>query len=235
MGLKKYFGTSPYSAWECSLQLSKPWLDDPSVGHIVRYEAGDEIFHQKELHPYFYLLRSGYASSRVLRRNGAEILLEIFGPGAFFGEGPAFSKSPRPTTARAETPIVLSRYHPDEAIKIFPKNIDFATSLIKILGFKNEMIVNKMSIMTAKSPIERVSNLLYRMANVLSMSKENSTSANMVDINISHETLAEMTSLTRVSVTRALNEIEKAGVILRKSNGKLLLDQKELENFVNTL
>lgn len=92
MTKRKYFGAAPYATWDACLTLAQPWLDAVHFGQVIRVDAGEFLFHEGEIHGYFYLLRSGLVSSKVLRRSGSEILLEVFGPGAIFGEGPAFPK-----------------------------------------------------------------------------------------------------------------------------------------------
>lgn len=232
MSLRKYFGAAPYATWDACISLSQPWLDATDIGVVTRLAAGEIIFRESEPHSYFYLLRSGFVSSRILRRNGTEILLEIFGPGAIFGEGPAFASSPRPTTTRAETPVVLSRYKPSEVSESFRSNPEFATSLLKILGFKNQAVVGKISLMTSKSPADRVAHLISRMAKTSQDSGMAAMGQDMVEISASHETIAEMTALTRVSVTRALADIEQFGAIPARTKLKLVVDLRVLNAMI---
>ena len=232
MSLRKYFGISPYATWDACVSLSQPWLNATHIGNIVQLSAGDIIFRESEPHSYFYLLRSGFVSSRILRRNGTEILLEIFGPGAIFGEGPAFSSGPRPTTTRAETSVVLSRYEPSEVAEHFKSNPEFATSLLRILGFKNQAVVEKISLMTSRSPVDRVANLMARMARTLQDGNRADADPSVVEISVSHETIAEMTALTRVSVTRALADIEQLGAIPARTKLKLLVDLRILGQII---
>lgn len=199
---------SAYASWDASQALSAPWIVATHLGGFVTLEAGDTIAREGERHDYFYLLRSGFVHSTIQRSNGSEFLLEIFGPGAIFGEGPAFADSPRPTTTRAVAPALLSRYRPADVAQQFSALPGLATSLIQLLGFKNHMIVAKLAGVASAVPKERVIDLLLRVARPPSTqtSKE-------LTVDLTHEQIGAMTALSRVTVTRTLNSLAKHGLI----------------------
>jgi CRP/FNR family cyclic AMP-dependent transcriptional regulator len=199
---------SAYASWDASQTLSAPWIDATHLGGFITLEAGDTIAREGERHDHFYLLRSGFVHSTIQRSNGSEFLLEIFGPGAIFGEGPAFADSPRPTTTRAVSPALLSRYRPADVAQKFSALPELATSLIQLLGFKNHMIVAKLAGVASAVPKERVIDLLLRVA------RPPSTQASKnLTVDLTHEQIGAMTALSRVTVTRTLNSLAQQGLI----------------------
>lgn len=199
---------SAYASWDASQTLSAPWIAATHLGGFVTLEAGDTIAREGERHDYFYLLRSGFVHSTIQRSNGSEFLLEIFGPGAIFGEGPAFADSPRPTTTRAVAPAMLSRYRPADVAQQFSALPELATSLIQLLGFKNHMIVAKLAGVASAAPKERVIDLLLRVARPPS-----TQASNKLTVELTHEQIGAMTALSRVTVTRTLNALAGQGLI----------------------
>jgi CRP-like cAMP-binding protein len=212
---KKQDAALAYASWDAAWGLSAPWLNAADLGEVRRLAAGTEIYAQGQRHGYFYLLRSGFVHSTVQRSNGAEFLLEIFGPGAIFGEGPAFADRPRSATARAVTPLVVSRYTPAEAAAEFSARPEFASSLIRLLGFKNQMVVSKLMRVASPDPKERVIALLARIARLGA-------------VNLTHEQIAAMTALSRVTVTRTLNALARDGIVETRARQVLILDEAAL-------
>ena len=125
-----------YASWDASLTVSGPWLHAVELGTIVRREAGQVLYSEASRHDYFYLIRSGFVHTTLQRPNGTSLLLDIFGPGAIFGEGSSFTGPVRSATATTITPVVLSQYHPAKIADAFAAQPALAVSLIKLLGTK---------------------------------------------------------------------------------------------------
>lgn len=193
----------------------------PQIGTVSRLKVGECLFQQGEVLRRFHLVRSGVFHSRILRPDGSEILVEIFGPGAVVGEGPAFSGAKRGTFVQAVSESMVSSYTAEEMTECFARQPEIAVSLIKLLGLKNRMLLNRISSITSPQPLFRVASLLYQLANHgsrLEPAPENAGSFPFVCF--SHEAIASMTALSRVSVTRAMAKLQDRGAIVeaRKSH-----------------
>ncbi|WP_093125967.1 Crp/Fnr family transcriptional regulator [Variovorax sp. OK605] len=220
---------SAYASWDASLALSTPWVEATHLGSVISLATGDVLAREGERHSYFYLLRSGFVHSTIQRSNGAEFLLEIFGPGAIFGEGPAFADLPRPTTTRVVAPATLSRYLPGDITRKFSAMPELADSLIQLLGFKNHMIVEKLAGVASAAPKERVVDLLLRIARLQSNSNSTLTQeSGDFHVDLTHEKIAAMTALSRVTVTRTLNSLSREGVIETRAKQVIIHDASAL-------
>jgi len=216
-----------YASWDASVSLSAPWLEATDFGEVCRLVPGETLYAEGVAHPYFYLLRSGVVHSTIQRDNGFDFILEIFGPGAIFGEGPAFADQPRPTTVRTVTPAIVSRYLPLEATQEFKRNAELANSIIKLLGFKNRMVVSKLSNLANTRPIPRIIELLARLARLSSSQSNNQCGP--CAVNLTHEQIASMTALTRVTVTRALKSLSHQGLIETRPRQIIIRDAVRLQ------
>jgi len=76
---------SAYASWDAARAITAPWLTNTHIGTIQRLAPGEILYAQGEHHDCFYLVRSGFIHTTVLRSSGSYLLLEIFGPGAIFG------------------------------------------------------------------------------------------------------------------------------------------------------
>ncbi|HEY9658415.1 MAG TPA: Crp/Fnr family transcriptional regulator, partial [Allocoleopsis sp.] len=53
----------------------------------------------------------------------------------------------------------------------------------------------------------------------------------LLDLKLTHKDLAEFSGLTRVTVTRILNQLEQQGFIQRLSRRLVVLDEKEIWHY----
>lgn len=200
-------------------------LNAPQIGTVARLAVGDCLFRQGQVLRSFHLIRSGVFHSRILRPDGTEILVELFGPGAVVGEGPAFSGAKRGTSVRAVSDAVVSSYTAEEMAECFGQQPEIAVSLIKLLGLKNRMLLNRISSITSPQPLFRVASLLYQLANHSSRQSADDNSADhLPDVSLSHEAIASMTALSRVSVTRTMAKLVDCGAIVDAKKGHITVD-----------
>lgn len=221
-----------YASWDASLTVSGPWLQAVELGTIVRREAGQVLYSEASNHEFFYLIRSGFVYTSLQRPNGNSLLLDIFGPGAIFGEGSSFTGPVRSATATTITPVVLSQYHPAHIAKAFAKQPELAVSLIKLLGTKNRLLLNKLTRFTSSDPEERLVELLARVARTW---RDDAYPGNAAvdgvqarSIHLTHEQIGAMTALSRVSVTRALKSLAARGLIATGSKHVEIVDRDGL-------
>lgn len=208
---------SAYASWDAARAVSEPWLKNTHIGTVQRCRTGERLYAQGDLHDCFYLVRSGFVHTTVLRSNGSHLLLEIFGPGAIFGEASAFIDKARYVTATAVTDVVVSRYSARDVQRIFAREPNLAVSLLQLLGYKHRILIDKLASFSSSTPEERLIDLLARAA--LSH-YDHPVSA----LRLTHEQIASMTGLSRVTVTRALKLLSERGWITTRSRGVEIID-----------
>lgn len=226
-----------YASWDASLTVSGPWLEAVHLGRIVRREGGQVLYAEGSNHDWFYLIRSGFVHTTLQRPNGTSLLLDIFGPGALFGEGSSFTGPVRSATATTITPVVLSQYHPKEIGAAFAQQPELAVSLIKLLGTKNRLLLNKLTRFTSSDPEERLVELLARVARTW---RDDPYPADVKDttptarsVHLTHEQIGAMTALSRVSVTRALKSLAEKGLVATGSKHVEILDREGLARLLH--
>lgn len=223
----------PYGSWDYSEELSSILLNAPQIGKIRRLEVGDCLFLQGEVLRSFHLVRSGVFHSKILRGDGSEMLVEIFGPDAVVGEGPAFSGAKRETSVQAVSDAVISIYTADEMTECFTHQPEIAVTLIKLLGLKNRMLLNRISSITSPLPLFRVTSLLYQLANHGSQNAPKSDGTrSLPSISLSHEAIASMTALSRVSVTRAMAKLLECGAIVETRKSHVTVNLSNLRDIL---
>lgn len=207
---------SNFAAWDAARAISRPWIENTAIGTVQRLHAGELLYAQGDLHACFYLVRSGFVHTTVLHPTGHQLLLEVFGPGAIFGEASAFIAAHRHVSATAVTPVVLSRYEAQEIRELMGHSPDLVMTLLQLLGHKHRLLIDKLSSFTSTTPSVRLMELLAR-AELLPHDSRTGK------LHLTHEQIGAMTGLSRVTVTRVLRSmVEKNWVATHKGSIEIL-------------
>lgn len=199
--LPRASGGRTFTAWDAARAISQTWLDESDLGHLQSLEAGACLYRQGDRHDRFYLVREGFLHTTVLHPNGNQLLLEVYGPGAIFGEASAFIGAPRYATITAVTKTQLSRYEAAEVRELMATRPDMVLSLLQLLGLKHRALIDKLASYTSTAPRERLLELLTRAC------------PDGGQLALTHDQIGAMTGLSRVTVTRTLQQLAKAGLL----------------------
>lgn len=210
-----------HAAWHAARTLSGVWLESTDIGTVQRLSNREILYKQGDTHDCFYLVRSGFIHTTVLRSNGSRLLLEIYGPGAIFGEASAFIDRPRYVTAEAVTPVVISCYRASDIQRFVEKDPKLVVSLLQLLGYKHRLLIDKLTSVTASTPEQRVIDLLARV--VLGTPMDDTP-----PMPLTHEQIAAMTGLSRVTVTRTLGALADKGLVTTRSKGVKVIDPAQI-------
>lgn len=210
-----------YASWDASARISELWEQAVHLGTPVRLKPGNMLYQRGSRSNHFYRVLNGFVAASVDRVDGSSLLLEVFGPGAIFGEAPAFARTPRTATIMALTDTELVCYTAQSLIEESSESGHrLALSLIELLGLKNNVLVEKLSRFASGNPFDRLADLLARIA-----ATDRSSEARSVDVSLTHEQLAAMSGLSRVTVTRTLKSMAAKGLVTTHATHLKILDK----------
>ena len=184
--------------------------------HLYRpRQIGQEqrLYHQGELSTRFYLIESGLIKVGIFREDGAEVILEFMGAGTVCGEGAALDGLPCFSSAIAvEAAEVLefdtARWPADGA-----ETAPVLMALLRITAIKQRVLAQRLAQLSCREPEGRILDLFQRLAR--NAPGDDAVPAGMVP-QLTHDHIAAMTGLTRVTVTRSLNRLRSRGFIIQQ-------------------
>lgn len=183
------------------------------------------VFGEAQLHPFFYLLRSGFIQATTLRADGSRLLYEIYGPGTVFGEAGAFEGTIRAVTCTALSTCELARFEPGKFMLRLGNDPALLLSLIRIMSAKQRALVHRVAHLASSVSAEhRLYSLLRRVADV----ERRQRRGGKLHVHLTHKELASMTGLSRVTVTRTLSKLAEMGLVRTHAGFVELLDAPEL-------
>ncbi|HOD75787.1 MAG TPA: Crp/Fnr family transcriptional regulator [Syntrophorhabdaceae bacterium] len=225
-----YFSDSPYVTDNVGKFTDE--LDTLlSIGRLRHYSPGQIIYLQGEESTSFYFVRDGKVKVSIFKENGSEKILAIQEDNTFFGESAAFDRYPYFATATAmeesniyafdiEETEALLKAHPEVSLLIITSII----RKLRLLGLQ----VEGLSFLDAQ---KRVASILLKLMHEVG---EPTAGGILIKKRITHEDLANITGLSRVTVTNVLNYLDRLKLITKGRLKYTIIDRAKLESFVRS-
>ena len=199
-------------------------------GHLASirtYPKGVAIYQQGELSSRFYQLVSGRIRIVLSQTDGREHVLAIVEPGGLFGEAACFDGLPYHTTAvtvQASTVLVFGREAVLDAMRGEP---DLMLEVLRSITRKQRLFALQLETAMFRKAPARVAFILSRLATYYGTPVAGGR-ATRIGLHLSHDVLASMIGVTRVTVTREIGALIRDGIVTRDRRYLIVLDQGRL-------
>ncbi|MGD9943165.1 MAG: Crp/Fnr family transcriptional regulator [Burkholderiaceae bacterium] len=195
---------SPPSQWLKELRLA--------VGEaaIVRHRRGEFLFRQGEVTDRFYVLLTGRCQVVTVNNDGNESLLNIMGPGSLIGEAGALLAVPRHAVARMLVDSTLVRFDVASLLSVLRRHPQLIHPILHQMASKQRQLVGRLRGSLFSTPDQRVAQLLVELAQSQAGGR---ATARSLTLHLTHEAIANLTGLSRVTVTRAFRTLRDSRAI----------------------
>ena len=208
-------------------KVGKALEKDPAATRI-RFRKGEQVYAQGERSKYLYVVLSGRLRVSMARTDGFEFLLEIMGPGALMGEGPALDGGPRFASSVATEDSELLRFPVGDLPAAIERNPELAPALLSVTAAKQRNLANRLLALTMASPKSRIAEMLFRLSGSYGVQQGSHI---VIETRLSHEQIAALVGVTRVTVTRAMQDLTAAGILKVEGSSIQILDTQKLHEF----
>jgi len=153
-----------------------------------------------------YILCSGKAKAIARDEQGKEIVLDVIGPGEYFGEMAALDGGPRSATIVTKEPTEVLIISKDDFQNSLSSNPDLMFNLVRVLLER---------LRKADEKIESLAlmNVYGRVASFLMQSAEPQGAKWVIRESFTHQEIADMVGSSRETVSRTMRELQDAGDI----------------------
>ena len=185
------------------------FLDSAGPGRtVVKFRANEKIFSQGDPGKHVMYLRAGAAKLAVVNKAGKEAVLEILGPGDFFGVRCLAGRSVYTATANAIAPTTVLVVEKDEMIRLLHAEHEMSDRFIANMlarGAREEETLIDQLFNSSEKRLARTLLLLARYGGP--------DDPQELPPKVSQEILAEMIGTTRSRVNFFMNKFRKLGFI----------------------
>lgn len=201
------------------------------AGTKVHYHPQDLIYMQEDNAHSLYLITKGRVRVFLLTSNGEELTLEVLEKGRIFGESSFFQNSLRPTTVCAVTEVELIECQLDHLYPYLCESKELTVSLLQMMSQTCDYITSLLKKSYTYNRYEKVASFLLEQV------KEDNQDKGIIHDTIpySHEEVASIIGLSRVTTTKVLNEFEKKGYIYSHYRKISILDKEALKKIIKKI
>ena len=189
-----------------------------AASSVLNFRSGAVILGEEDTGKSVYYILNGKAKTVRYSADGAEIWLDEIGPGALIGEMTALGASARTATIVAASPVTVAAFPEQSFLDLMAQHGSIGVQVAKLLVARVENTTQRMFELAAFSSKGRVYAELLRQAKPVG-SGQHSRIEKMPSMSV----IARRLNNTRETVSRTVNELEKAGFIERKGDQLTIL------------
>ena len=198
-------------------------------GKILRYKKGQSIYIQEDDADAFYMVKSGTLRSYFMASDGREITQELLLPGKVCGSVSFFMDIQRIASVVALTDAEVLVLNHETIQQCFGEHYELAVEIIQTLGKTIRFLVSQGESLIIRSAERRIAHTLLQLA--IDFRKHPKDSSYRIPY--THQQIAELAGMNRVTVTKELNRFAQRGWIQLGYGEILVKDQEALRECVD--
>lgn len=193
----------------------------------VGYQLGDRIYTAGDPAERLYVVADGKVKILQHAAGGRDVLLDIYSTGDFFGNLTALGAASYTDSAEAQSPACVLSIRSDSYRQILDEYPGLALKTLEVMAARlND--ANQRVLQLSSMPAEkRIAITLKKLARKLGRQKE---ALLLIDVPLSRDDLAEMTSTTPETVSRVMSQMQASGIIESGRQWVGISDLKVLED-----
>jgi CRP/FNR family transcriptional regulator, cyclic AMP receptor protein len=165
------------------------------------------IFEDGSLGDYMYLIQEGQVKITKMSEDGREKILEMLGPGDFFGEMALLDREPRSASVKTTTACVLLALSRQDFLGLLKQDHELTLELLRELARRLRETDEQIRGLSFERVESRARRLLARLAK----EKLPDRVDRMATAPITHQQLADLVGTSRETITRVVKELKDSG------------------------
>lgn len=176
----------------------------------VGYQPGERIYTAGDPAERLYVVAEGKVKMLQHAAGGRDVLLDILSTGEFFGNLASLGAAAYSDSAEAQAPTCVLSIRSDAFRQILDGHPGLALKTLDVMAVRlND--ANQRVLQLSSLPVEkRIVLTLQKLARKLGREKDGML---LIDVPLSRDNLAEMTSATPETVSRVMSQMQAGGVI----------------------
>lgn len=197
------------------------------LGTIRTYPAGATVYQQGELSDHFYYLISGRVKIAIGRPDGSEKIIAIMEPGTTFGDSACFDGLPYYASAVALRPAQVCVVSREAAFAAAQHDMQIMQELLKGLIRKQRLLAMQVEAMAFLKVPARIALILARLASDYGRPLPGGRGKRLT-LRLTHEELASVIGTSRVTVSKVIGDLLRAGILEKHKWDLIVVDEERL-------
>ncbi len=193
---------------------------------IKNFKKNEVILHEENTSEFMYIILDGEAKVVQSTDAGKEIIMSVHQSGDFFGELSLIDGKTAPAAVCATRDSVTAIISKHDFFALLLGQNKVLENLLRILCSRLRESMKKIQILNFNNAAQRIKMLFLLLSETYGEQSANGTT---LKIRLIHQDIADMTGLTRETVTRILDKWRRGGEIQVLKN-KFILLKSEFES-----
>lgn len=177
---------------------------------IKRFKKNEVILHEENTNEYMYVILEGEAKVIQVTGEGKGIIVTMHRTGDFFGEMSLIDGKTAPATVKATGETVTAIISKKDFYSLIHSQRKVLDNLLHILSSRLRESWKRIQLLNFNDAAQRIKMLFLMLAETYG---KETPRGMLLSIKLIHQDIADMTGLTRETVTRVLDKLQKAGEI----------------------
>lgn len=186
------------------------------------YPPGDIIYMAGYPSDHLYYLRQGRVRVTLTHEDGSEKVMSIQEGQTLMGESAFFDGKPHFATITAVLETEVYAFPTRVVMELIAADPEISLEIMRSLGRKMRILAAQVASLTFLDARRRV---VYLLDQLTGLGEDSPT------LNITHQELASIAGLNRVTVTEVLNELAQAGCLSKGKSRITITDRQALLKF----
>ena len=177
---------------------------------LREFKKNHIILHEEDTNSFMYIIVEGKVKIFQIGNQGKEMILSVHGAGEFFGEMSLIDGKTDPATVAAMEHSMIAIISRIDFYSLLHSQEKMLENLLEILCSRLRESWKKIQMLNFNDAAQRIKMLLLILSEDYG---EETQSGTTLRIKLIHQNVADMTGLTRETVTRVLDKWKRTGEI----------------------
>jgi CRP/FNR family transcriptional regulator len=198
-------------------------LDQVTESHEIRRRHA--VWEPGQAANTVYIVRSGIVKLYKANDEGRELTLHFFTKDQLFGELSVVSEFPHDTTAEAYEDVTVLAVAKEDFIKVMMRHPPLAMRMMRLVGDRRRQLENRVENLLFRSAHARLAALFLELMVTFGVRDSRGV---IINLKLTHREIASLIGATRETVSFAILDLRKDGLIQTEGKRVILLDEAGL-------
>ncbi len=193
---------------------------------IKKFKKHETILYEEDTNEFMYIILFGKVKAVRMTEEGKEIILAVHQAGDFFGEMSLIDGKTTPASVIATEDSLIAIISKKDFYSILLVQSKLTMSLLKIFCNRLRKSWDTIQLLNFNNASQRTKMMLIMLSDEYGKKSSDGITLN---IKLTHQDIAEMTGMTRETVTRILDKWQKTGEVTVLKNKFIRLNPSFLQ------
>lgn len=197
---------------------------------VKEFKKNETILYEEDTNEFMYIILLGKVKAVRTTKDGKEIILAMHKSGSFFGEMSLIDGKTSPASVIATEEALIAILAKKDFFSIVFLNNKVTSNLLKILCSRLRRCWDTIQLLNLNNASHKTKMLLLMLIEEYG---EKTPEGTVLNIKLTHQNISDMAGLTRESVTRVLDKLQKQKEIIVLKNRFICLTPRFMQEDVN--